>query len=51
MKAGIWKVKGIRRGIDKGNCPLCLGNKGAKRIPLSCRREKGEKWNLYAKSG
>jgi hypothetical protein len=21
--AGIWKLKGIRRGLEKGRCPLC----------------------------
>jgi hypothetical protein len=49
MKAGIWKVKGIRRGIDKGNCPLCLGNEGAKHIPLSCPERKGRKMEFVCK--
>ena len=23
--AGVWKLKGIRKNIDKGRCPSCLG--------------------------
>jgi hypothetical protein len=26
MKAEVWKLRGIRRGWDKGTCPLCRGN-------------------------
>jgi hypothetical protein len=49
MKARFWKVKGIRRGIDKGNCPLCLGNEGAKRILLSCPETKGRRMEFLCK--
>jgi hypothetical protein len=27
LKAGIWKLKGIRRGLEKGRCPLCWGRR------------------------
>jgi hypothetical protein len=32
MKAGIFKFIELKRGINKGNCPLCLGNEYAKDI-------------------
>jgi hypothetical protein len=42
MKTGVWKLRAIRRGMDKGSCPLCLGNEGAINILLSCPETK--KW-------
>jgi hypothetical protein len=27
LKAGIWKLRGIRRVVDKGRCPLFLGGR------------------------
>jgi hypothetical protein len=27
LKAGIRKLKGIKRGVDRGRCPLCLAPK------------------------
>jgi hypothetical protein len=40
-KAGIWKLRGIRRCFERGRCPLCLGEEDAKHIILKCfeRRE------------
>jgi hypothetical protein len=35
MKVGVWKLRGIRRGLEKGICLLCMGNKDIKNIPLS----------------
>jgi hypothetical protein len=29
MKAVVWKLRGIRRGMDKGSCPQCIRNKDA----------------------
>jgi hypothetical protein len=29
MKADVWKLKGIRRGMDKESCPQCVGSKDA----------------------
>jgi hypothetical protein len=25
MKAGVWKLRGIRWGLEKGTWPLCMG--------------------------
>jgi hypothetical protein len=40
MKAGVWKLRGIRRGLKKGTCPLCRGNEDAKHVLLSCPETK-----------
>jgi hypothetical protein len=37
LKAGIWKLKGIRRGLEKGRCPLCWGEEDEKHILLKCK--------------
>jgi hypothetical protein len=39
-KAGIWKLRGIMRGFERGRCPLCLGEEDAKRIILKCLETK-----------
>jgi hypothetical protein len=36
MEKGVLKVKGMGRGTDEGNCPLCLGNEDAEHAVLSC---------------
>jgi hypothetical protein len=41
-KAGIWKLRGIRKGFERGRCPLCLGEEDAKHITLECCETK--KW-------
>jgi hypothetical protein len=41
-KAGIWKLRGIRRGLERGRCPLCLGEEDVKHIILKCFETK--KW-------
>jgi hypothetical protein len=43
LKAGIWKLRGIRRGFGKGRCPNVLGEEDAKHIPLKCLETK--KWS------
>jgi hypothetical protein len=40
MKAGVLKLRGIRRGWKKGKCPLCRGNEDANLILLSCPETK-----------
>jgi hypothetical protein len=40
MKAGVW----MRRGLGKGTCPLCRGNKVVKHILFSCPETK--KWRM-----
>jgi hypothetical protein len=42
LKAGIWKLRGIRRGFERGRCPLCLEKEDAKHILLKCPETK--KW-------
>jgi hypothetical protein len=36
LKAGFWKLRGIRRGTERGRYPLCLGEQDAKHILLKC---------------
>jgi hypothetical protein len=42
LKAGIWKLRGIRRGFGRGRCPLYLEEEDAKHILLKCSETK--KW-------
>jgi hypothetical protein len=42
LKAGIWKLRGIRRRFERGRCPLCLEEEGAKHMLLECPETK--KW-------
>jgi hypothetical protein len=46
MKAGVWKLRGIRRGLEKGTCPLCMENEDVKHILLSCPDTKNGEFNL-----
>jgi hypothetical protein len=32
MKAGDWKLRGIRRGFEKGTRPVYMGNEDVKHI-------------------
>jgi hypothetical protein len=43
-KAGIWKLRGIRRGSDRGRCPLYLGEVDAKHILIKCPEAMCNKW-------
>jgi hypothetical protein len=36
LKARIWTLRWIRRGFERGRCPLCLGEEDAKHILLKC---------------
>jgi hypothetical protein len=36
IKKEIWKLRGSRRGRDRGNYSLRLGNENAKHILLNC---------------
>jgi hypothetical protein len=40
LKAGIWKLRGIRRGFEKGRCPLCWEEEDTKHILLRCKESK-----------
>jgi hypothetical protein len=35
-RLGIWKLRGSRKGVEKGTCPLCLGKKDTTHILLEC---------------
>jgi hypothetical protein len=36
LKAGIWNLRGVRRGFERGRCPQYLGEGDAKHILLKC---------------
>jgi hypothetical protein len=40
LKAGIWKLRGIGRGFERGRWPQCLGEEDAKHILLKCPETK-----------
>jgi hypothetical protein len=46
MKAGVWKLRGIKRGWEKGTCPLYMGNEDVNHILLSCQETKNGECNL-----
>jgi hypothetical protein len=35
-RAGIWKLRGTRNGLEKGRCPLYNEEEDALHIPLKC---------------
>jgi hypothetical protein len=35
-RLGIRKLRGSRKGVEKGTCPLCLGKEDTKHILLEC---------------
>jgi hypothetical protein len=41
-KAGIWKLSGIRRGSERGRCPISLGQEDAKYIQPNVMKRKVE---------
>jgi hypothetical protein len=40
LREGIWKLRGIRRGFERGRSPLCLEEENAKHILLKCSETK-----------
>jgi hypothetical protein len=36
FRTGIWKLRGIRKGLDIGTCPPRNGEEDAVHIPLKC---------------
>jgi hypothetical protein len=42
LKAGIWKLRGLRRELERGRYPLCLGEEDATHILL--KRPQTLKW-------
>ena len=44
LKTGIWKLRRIVTGFERGRCPLCLAEENAKRMLFICSEmeENGE---------
>jgi hypothetical protein len=42
FKTGIWKLRGMRKGFEKGRCPLCSEDEDAIHISLKCSETR--KW-------
>jgi hypothetical protein len=36
FKTGIWKLRGMRKGSEKGRCPLCSKDEDAIHMLLKC---------------
>jgi hypothetical protein len=50
MKAGDWKVKGIRRGFEKGTRPVYMGNEDVKHIYILLTCPKTKECSLWTRS-
>jgi hypothetical protein len=46
---GIWKLRGSRKGVEKGTCPLCLGKEDTKHILLECPKTKNWRTEMLSK--
>jgi hypothetical protein len=50
FRAGIWKLREVRKGLEIGRCPLCNGEEDAIHILLKCpetrrlREQLSRKW-------
>jgi hypothetical protein len=45
FKTGIWKLRGMRKGSEKGRCPLCTEEEDALYIKLKCSEKiLSKKW-------
>jgi hypothetical protein len=42
FKTGIWKLRGMRKGFEKGRCPLCSEEEDSIHILLKCSETR--KW-------
>jgi hypothetical protein len=36
FRTGIWKLRGMRKGFEKGRCPICSEDEDAIHILLKC---------------
>jgi hypothetical protein len=43
-KAGIWKLRGIRKVFERGRCPLCSGEEDANHIRVVLKCFEIKKW-------
>jgi hypothetical protein len=48
-RLGIWKLRGSRKGVEKGTCPLCLGKEDIKHILLECPETKDRRMEMLCK--
>jgi hypothetical protein len=48
-RLGIWKLRGSRKGVEKGRRPLCLGTEGTKHILLECPETKYWRMEMLCK--
>jgi hypothetical protein len=48
-RLGIWKLRGSRKGVEKGTCPLCLGKENTKHILLECPETKTWRTEMLCK--
>jgi hypothetical protein len=46
---GIWKLRGSRKGVEIGTCPLCLGKEDTKHILLECPETKDWRMEMLCK--
>jgi hypothetical protein len=46
---GIWKLRGSRKGVEKGTCSLCLGKEDTKHILLECPETKNWRMKMLCK--
>jgi hypothetical protein len=52
FRVGIWKLRGVRKGLEIGRCPLCSGEEDAVHIILKCpetrrlREHLSRKWQI-----
>jgi hypothetical protein len=42
FRTGVWKLGGMRKGFEKGRCPLCSADEDAVHILLKCSETR--KW-------
>jgi hypothetical protein len=50
-RLGIWKLRGSRKGVEKGTCSLCLGKEDTNTIYWSVRKLKTVKRKYCVKDG
>lgn len=41
FRLGMWKMRGLRKGAERGRCPLCEEEKNESHILLKCKEMKG----------
>jgi hypothetical protein len=46
LLAAEWQLKGVIWNVDKGRCPLCLGEEDAKHVLFDCKETNHWRLNL-----